>query len=120
MELEGCKSLYIASYYRPKENDVDNFEEFRRSLNLASEFKGDIWVLGDLSFPKLSWNVPEIRPGCNFTHLYEEFTSLTGDCNLVQMVTQPTRGENVLDLFLTSNFTLVNKDLVLPGRHFRS
>ena len=88
MELEGCKSLYIASNYRPKEHDVDRFEEFRRSLNLASEIKVDIWVLGDLNFPKFSWNddhFPEIRHG--FTRLYEEFTSMMDDCNLVQMVT---------------------------------
>ena len=29
------------------------------------------------------------------------------DCNSVQTVTEPTRGENILDLFLTSNHTLV-------------
>ena len=35
--------------------------------------------------------------------------------HLVQMVSKPTRGENILDLFLTSNYTLVNIVDVKPG-----
>ena len=31
------------------------------------------------------------------------------------MVTEPTRGENVLDLFLTSNYTLIKKIEIFPG-----
>ena len=31
------------------------------------------------------------------------------------MVTTPTRGQNILDLFLTTNPTLVNKTHTIPG-----
>ena len=31
------------------------------------------------------------------------------------MVTSPTRGQNILDLFFTSNPTVVNKVTVIPG-----
>ena len=34
---------------------------------------------------------------------------------LEQMVTSPTRGQNILDLFFTTNPTLVNKTSILPG-----
>ena len=54
LELEGCKAFYIASYYRPKENDLHSFEEFKKSLEMVTQLKGDVWVLGDLNFPKLS------------------------------------------------------------------
>ena len=37
------------------------------------------------------------------------------DYNLVQIVTEPTRHDNVLDLNLTSNSTLVSKVECLPG-----
>ena len=80
--------------------------------------KGDVWVLGDLSFPDISWSeehVPSVEPGCSFPKLYEDFNNTLEDCNLVQMVSQPTRGENTLDLFLTSNYTLVNNVDVKPG-----
>ena len=41
--------------------------------------------------------------------MYDDFASLLDDFGLVQMVTESTRYENVLDLFLTSNLTLVQK-----------
>ena len=34
---------------------------------------------------------------------------------LEQMVTSPTQGQNILDLFFTTNPTLVNKISILPG-----
>ena len=37
------------------------------------------------------------------------------DFGLVQMLSKPTRGDNVLALFLTSNQTLVNKVEILSG-----
>ena len=53
LELEGCKALYIASYYRPHEDDSHSFEELKKSIEMASQLKGDFWVLGNLNFPKL-------------------------------------------------------------------
>ena len=85
---------------------------------MVAQLKGDVWVLGDLHFLKLSWDseyIPSVRPGCSFPQLYEDFISILDDCNLVQMVTEPTRGENILDLFLTSNHTLVKNVAVHPG-----
>ena len=37
------------------------------------------------------------------------------DFNLTQMVTEPTRYEDTLDLFLTNNPTLVSKVEIMPG-----
>ena len=118
LELEGCKALYIASYYRPHEDDLHSFEELKKSIEMASQLKGDIWVVGDLNFPKLSWDnerIPTIKPGCRFPKLYDDFITLLDDCNLEQMVSTPTRGKNVSDLFLTSNHTFVKNIDVLPG-----
>ena len=68
LELEWCKALYLASYYRPTENDLHSFEELQKSLEMVTQLKGDVWVLGDLNFPKLSWDneyIPSVRPGCS-------------------------------------------------------
>ena len=37
------------------------------------------------------------------------------DFDLMQMVREPTRGENILDLFLTTNPTLVDTVSIIPG-----
>ena len=46
---------------------------------------------------------------------YRECLEAFNDCLLEQMVTSPTRGQNILDLLLTSNPTLMEKVSVLPG-----
>ena len=37
------------------------------------------------------------------------------DHGLVQLITNPTRGKNVLDLFITNNDSLIIKTQVIPG-----
>ena len=118
LDIVAAKPLYIAAYYRPKESDAHSLEELNRSLEMVSMRKGNIWVLGDFNFPKFSWDsehVPTIKPGCRYPSIYNSFISCLDDYSLVQMVSKPTRGDNVLDLFLTSNHTLVNKVEILSG-----
>ena len=53
----------------------------------------------------------------NYYHpsFYSEYHEAFSDCLLEQMVTSPTRGQNILGLFFTSNPTLVNKVTVRSG-----
>ena len=60
-------------------------------------------------------DVPCIRPGCTLTKLYDGFIETLNDFNLMQMVREPTRGGNILDLFLTTNHTLVESVSIIPG-----
>ena len=59
--------------------------------------KGNIRGLGDFNFPKFSWDsehVPTLKPGCSYTTIYNNFISCLDDHGLVQMVSEPTRGDN--------------------------
>ena len=47
--------------------------------------------------------------------MYRECLDAFYDCLLEQMVTSPTQGQNILDLFLTTNTTFIVKTTVLPG-----
>ena len=109
-------------YYRPNEENLKkniySAEQFHKSLEMVSQQKGDIWVLGDLNYPKLDWDaedIPFIRPGCTQTKLYEGFIETLKEFSLMQMVREPTRGGNILDLFLTTNHTLVKSVSIIPG-----
>ncbi|MCW4309234.1 MAG: reverse transcriptase domain-containing protein [Candidatus Thiodiazotropha endolucinida] len=118
IDIVGSRPLFIASYYRPKENDALSLAELKRSLTITSQEKGNMWVLGDMNFPKLSWDeedVPLILPGCNYPGLYEEFIDILNEFSLSQVVREATRCGNILDLFLTSNITLINTVQILPG-----
>ena len=57
--------------------------------------------------------MPTMKSGTGSPAPYEDFVSLLDDFSLVQMVNEPTRGENVLDLCLTSNHTSVNDISIL-------
>ena len=43
------------------------------------------------------------------------YLSLPGQCGLEQLVEAPTRGNNILDLFFTSNQSLASKYKPIPG-----
>ena len=54
-------------------------------------------------------------PDCKHHTFYLNCLDAFSDCMLEQMVTSPTPGQNILDLFFTTNTTLVNKISILPG-----
>ena len=117
LQLAGSVPLPIAAYYKPSESDSKSFEEFKRSIAMVSTVKGHAWVLGDSNFPKFCWadNIPTISPDRKYTHQYEEFIDLINEFSFTQLVTQPTRFENILDLFLIDNPTLVKSVDIKPG-----
>ena len=118
IEIATAKPIYIAAYYRRKEGDTESIVELRRSLDLAAQLKGTLWLLGDFNYPKFSWShyhVPSMKSVLGFPAIYEDFISLLDDFSRVQVVSDPTRGEHVLDFFLTSNHTLVNDIKISPG-----
>ena len=117
-DVAGSKPLFIASYYRSRESDEHSLAEPRKSLAMVSQQNGNIRGLGDMNFPKLSWDdddVPIIKPVCSCPRLYEDFIEMLNDFNLSQVVWETTRGDNILDLFLTTNSTLVNSVYIYPG-----
>ena len=107
-----------ADQLQPQLISVTLFQRLQRSLDMAAQLKGNLWLLGDFNYPKFSWDqehMPTMKSGTGFPAPYEDFVSLLDDFSLVQMVNEPTRGENVLGLYLTSNHTLVNDISILPG-----
>ena len=121
LEVAGVHPLYICAYYKPTEEDQDSMLELRRSIELVkrqtAETKGNIWVLGDFNLPKLTWTdrSPSVKPDCSLTKTYDLFLDLLNDFGFTQMVTTPTRQDNILDLFLTTNPTLVDEVDCQPG-----
>ncbi|MCG8048052.1 MAG: hypothetical protein JAY75_12610 [Candidatus Thiodiazotropha taylori] len=117
VEIVGSKPLHIAAYYRPHESDSASQEQLRYSLEKVNEASGHIWLLGDFNLPKFSWegNLPSLKQDCSYPSLYDDFADILADFNLTQMVTEPTRYENILDLFLTNNPTLVSKVEIMSG-----
>ena len=53
-------------------------------------------------------------PDCKHPSFYRQITDVLNDSNLTQTVSLPTRDYNILDLFFTTNPTLVQRVSILP------
>ncbi|WAQ95747.1 hypothetical protein MAR_028437, partial [Mya arenaria] len=118
LEIKGCKPMYISSYYRPHESDLQSLLELEKSLDIVNKLKGTKLILGDFNFPKLTWDsehMPHLKPGFSTTTVYDKFLDIINDQNMTQMVSENTRNDNILDLFLTTNLTFVDKVNIIPG-----
>ena len=54
-------------------------------------------------------------PECGHQTFYRDCLEVLDDCLLEQMVTSPTRGQTILELFLTTNPTLLDNVSITPG-----
>ena len=80
-----------------------------------SKIPQNIWLLGDFNLSCIDWTNESLKSNCKFKVMYEDFMERTQNFNLQQMVTMPTRQENILDLFLTNTPSLVQNTETLPS-----
>ena len=102
------------SLLQTHELDQLSFEELNKSSTLVNQTNSTVWLLGDFNLPKLDWEHLKPKPDCSHPTFYRECVDALSDCMLEQMVTSPTRGQNKLDLFFTTNPTLVDDISVIP------
>ena len=92
--------------------------ELRQSLTIIkNSHKGNIWLGGDFNLGGINWQDQSINQGTCISpkNLSEQLIDIANDFDLDQMVTEPTRKNNILDLFFTNNATLVEKSTLIPG-----
>ena len=116
IDIAGCKSVYVAAYYRHHENDRHSLEELQKSLErICNRSSSHVWVGGDFNFPGYDWAKNHLKPGCSQPELTRTFLDIIADNGLTQIVREPTFNENTLDLFLVSSPSLVFNSQVIPG-----
>ena len=118
LNLAGAKSVLIGAYYKPHKADresIASFEELKKSLTLVNQTNPAVWLLGDFNLPEIDCENLIPSPECGHPTFYRDCLEVLDDCLLEQMVTSPTRGQNILDLFLTTNPTLLDNASITPG-----
>ena len=118
--LTGSHPLYTASFYRPPNSSKLSLEQLENSLQKIPQVRGlpNIVLSGDFNLPSLCWgeeeysveSQPDYGTGVN-TKLLE----IINDQSLVQLVKEPTREENILDLTFTTNPDLVTNTQIIDG-----
>ena len=74
-----------------------------------------LWLAGEFNLPDIDWDLLNTKPSGVAPGLSKQVIEITNDFGLEQVVREPTRINNILDLFFTSNPTRVERLYVVPG-----
>jgi hypothetical protein len=98
----GQETIYVGiCYRRPNASDQENQDLHNLIKKVCHEKPGEKLIVGDFNYASVDWTTLHCRPDA------VDFVDLTQDCFLSQLVDKPTRGDNILDLVLTTNEALV-------------
>ena len=115
LEIAACKSLYLATYYRPHANDHDSLTQLSESLEKLPKNNSHVWIAGDMNLPGFDWPSGSLKTNCPSPSQHNQFSEILADHGLTQITDKPTRDENILDLVAINNPTLLNRLEVIPG-----
>ena len=103
--------LIFITIYRPPLCPKELFEQFLINIkNKLEEFVSplpNIVITGDLNFPYVNWDSNNTYGRRDDNDQANDLIKLSEDYCLTQYIKIPTRGENILDLFLANNDELV-------------
>jgi hypothetical protein len=115
-EIEGTKNLYIRSFYRNPKGTLEDLENLQQSLSKINTNTNNIILMGDFNLPSINWENGTIKPSPQYgTCINQKMLDIMSDNNMEQIVTEPTRENNILDLCFTNNPGLVQNLEVEPG-----
>ena len=116
VKLIGNGTLYLCSYYRHYVSDEESVTNFELSVLRACSIRNaSIIIGGDFNFPGWDWTCNTLKPRSPYPDLHNRFYDILADNALTQLVLEPTRKANTLDLLLTNQPDQVLRVDILPG-----
>ena len=114
MTLLPNEKMCMIIIYRPPDADTNSFNNvinfIRKNLECICDDSYQLCLTGDLNFPYINWSLHRVTSGSVVTMQKSatEFLKLLSSMMLNQYVLDPTRGNNILDIFCTNDPFLVN------------
>jgi Reverse transcriptase (RNA-dependent DNA polymerase)/Endonuclease-reverse transcriptase len=87
--------------YFPPNHTENNEKILKEKLNEISDTTHEIFIIGDFNKPNINWENPDIHNS--------KLAQFCVENGMYQVVDEPTRGENILDLLFCSNPALLEK-----------
>ncbi len=115
LNIKGCKTLYIGACYRPKINDTETLEALETALSRLSGKDSIILLGGDFNLPGWDWQNRTLKPKAPYPSIHNKFGDILNDHGLTQIIEEPTRADNTLDLIITNRPNQINRTQILPG-----
>ena len=109
--------LYIGAYYRPHVGDQNSIDELNLSLQKLNETTKDveIWLIGDFNAPCINWESMSLFTNRTHVTAHSSLIDVMQEHGLEQIVNQPTRHQNILDLFFLNHPSVKHTIDILPG-----
>jgi len=118
--MRNSKNLYIGSFYRPPSAGSKPPKQLDVSLGSIHELcknnKNSTIILGgDFNVPHIDWESGTFPDGIQDKNVHQAVLTTLADNNLTQIQKDPTRLDNVLDLYCTNKPGLVKSNTTIPG-----
>ncbi len=118
ISISGSKPLYIASFYRPTNDNPEALLALNQSLRRLQNNGAlpNIILAGDLNLPDIDWDNYSVKPNPQYGYEVNRLMlDIAEEHGLQQTVHEPTRLESILDLLFTTYPDLVGNVQVSSG-----
>ncbi|XP_072043902.1 uncharacterized protein [Amphiura filiformis] len=118
VNIKGRRPIIFGVIYKPNHSDITQIDGMREAIEKinAKPRTCDIIVTGDFNQGNIDWETNTVIPDHYASKAAaEKLLDLSVQYNMQQMVTEPTRGDSILDLVFTNNTNIVNHTKVEPG-----
>ncbi|CAG2218191.1 unnamed protein product [Mytilus edulis] len=112
--MKDKKDLTIGSFYMPHRN-MEHIKELDKSLDHISNKNQTIILTGDFNCPDINWNTMSVNQNAQDKEIQRALMEVIISHSLTQIHETPTRGNNLLDIVLTSNPSLIKTSSNAPG-----
>ena len=118
LKVEHKPDLFFGSFYRHTNTDPSSIKALQK--NLSELFQGtsmpNLVLAGDFNLPDIDWADAYVKPAPQYGKEANQSTiDMVHEFSLKQVVEEPTRGRNILDLMFVSSPDLVERVEVKPG-----
>ena len=114
IHVQGLSPVFIGAFYRPPSSDNEYINELDLSLSKIPQ-NAYVWLLGDFNLPDINWDSVEFKPCGQYPSISKSLINIINDHHLQQMVDEPTRDRNILDLCFTNCPAQVDKVSIRTG-----
>ena len=110
-------NIIIGSFYCPPHSPITVLDELAQSISDIRTMypSAKIIIGGDFNSPGINWSNKSLITSYISRQFHETLITLEDEFMLEQIITQPTRGTNILDLCFTSHPDLSQGFTIVPG-----
>ena len=120
ISLKDHSKLIVGSFYRPPDKGIEPILNLETELSeitekLRNNSKYTVMLGGDFNAANIDWDTGTVPDSTDNRLMKEKLVTVLAEAGLTQMQRDPTRGQNLLDLFCCNKPSLVKSCISIPG-----